>query len=110
MLDVFAFLEGGEQFVKMHVAASRGKTRPQLLGQLPPDRASPWFIFERVGVDYAGPPLIKLGRVRRSTISKAYFAVFVSLSVKAVHLELVTDLSTDEPLATETLPINFFPP
>ena len=43
-------------------------------------------------VDYAGSVYIKLGAVRRPTIVKAYVAVFVSLSVKAVHIEAVSDL------------------
>jgi len=46
-------------------------------------------VFENVGVDYAGPIQIKYGHVRKPTIVKAYICVFVSLSVKAVHLELV---------------------
>ena len=77
-----------------------GKARPQLLGQLPPVHTSPGFIFERVGVDYAGPVLIKSGQVHQPTVTKAYVAVFVSLAVKAVHLELVTDLSTAAFVAT----------
>ncbi len=35
------------------------------------------------------------GHVRKPTIVKAYIGIFVSLSVKAVHLELVTDLTSD---------------
>ena len=52
-------------------------------------------LFDRVGVHYAGPIYITYGSVRRPTTVKAYICVFVSLSVKAVHLELVSDLSTD---------------
>ena len=65
------------------------------MGQLPPVRVTPDIVFTNVGVDYAGPVLIKRGAVRRPTITKAYIAVFVSLSVKAVHLELVSDLTTE---------------
>ena len=46
-----------------------------------------------VGVDYAGPFYIKYGSVRKPTIVKGYVCIYVSLSVKAVHLELVSDLS-----------------
>ena len=69
------------------------------MGQLPPVRVTPNIVFTNVGVDYAGPVLIKRGAVRRPTITKAYIAVFVSLSVKAVHLELVSDLTTEAFLA-----------
>ena len=75
------------------------KPQPPLMGQLPSARVTPDIVFSNVGVDYAGPILIKLGAVRRPTVVKAYIAVFVSLSVKAVHLELVSDLSADAFLA-----------
>ena len=39
--------------------------------------------------------MIKYGYVRKPTIVKAYICIFVSLTVKAVHLELVTDLTTE---------------
>ena len=37
------------------------RPQPQLLGQLPKERLSPRLVFEHVGVDYAGPLLIKQG-------------------------------------------------
>ncbi len=67
------------------------RPQPQLMGQLPPERVTPGMVFERVGIDYAGPVQLKLGRVRKPTIVKGYICVFVSLAVKAVHLELVSD-------------------
>jgi len=39
--------------------------------------------------------LIKYGHVHKPTIVKAYICVFVSLAVKAIHLELVSDLTAD---------------
>ena len=71
------------------------RPQPQMLGQLPAERLTPGLVFEHVGVDYAGPVYIKYGFVRKPTIVKAYICVFVSLSVKAVHLELVSDLTTE---------------
>eukprot|EP00731_Ephydatia_muelleri_P001304 Em0001g1304a len=52
-------------------------------------------VFDRVGLDYAGPFLVKYGSVRKPTIVKSYLCVVVSLSVKAVHLELVSDLTSE---------------
>ena len=52
-------------------------------------------VFDNVGVDCAGPMYIKLGSIRKPTVVKAYIAVFVSLSVKSVHLEVVPDLTTE---------------
>ena len=71
------------------------KPQPQMLGQLPIERITPGPIFDKVGVDYAGPVFIKYGHTRKPTIVKAYVCVFVSLTVKAVHLELVSDLTTE---------------
>ena len=51
-------------------------------------------------MDYAGPIWIKSGHVRKPVITKAYVALFVSLSVKAVHLELDTELTTAAFIAT----------
>ena len=76
------------------------KPQNQLLGQLPSEHVTPGTVFENVGVDYAGPFLIKYGSVRKPTIIKAYVCVFVCLSVKAVHLESVSDLTTDAFIAT----------
>lgn len=56
-------------------------------------------MFDKVGVDYAGPVYTKIGPSCRPTLVKTYVAVFVSLSVKAVHLEAVSDLTADAFLA-----------
>ena len=79
------------------VTCRRKSSRPQppIMGQLPMERITPDAVFDKVGIDYAGPIYIKQGSVRKPTILKAYVCVFVSLSVKAVHLELVSDLTTD---------------
>ena len=55
-----------------------------MMGQLPLERVTPGCVFEKVGVDYAGPFLTKYGMVRKPTIVKSYACIFVSLVVKAV--------------------------
>ena len=75
------------------------KPQPQLVGQLPKEHVTPDIVFDKMGVDYAGPIYIKYGYVRKPVIVKAYICVFVSLSVKAVHLELASDLTSDAFLA-----------
>ncbi len=60
------------------------------MGQLPMECVTPDSIFENVGV---GPLYVKYGSVRKPTVLKSYVCVFVSLSVKAVHLELVSNLT-----------------
>lgn len=66
-----------------------------MLGQLPIEQVTPGPVFDKVGVDYAGPVTIKYGHGRKPTLVKAYICIFVSLTVKAVHIELVTDLTSD---------------
>uniref|UniRef100_A0A1X7UCG2 Integrase catalytic domain-containing protein n=1 Tax=Amphimedon queenslandica TaxID=400682 RepID=A0A1X7UCG2_AMPQE len=65
------------------------------MGQLPAERINPSMVFENVGIDFAGPLYIKYGHVRRPVIIKSYISVFVSLNVKAVHLELVSDMTSE---------------
>ncbi|XP_018368501.1 PREDICTED: uncharacterized protein LOC108764660 [Trachymyrmex cornetzi] len=56
--------------------------------------------FTISGVDYAGPVQIREGRRRgRIPLSKGYIALFVCFHTKAVHLEAVTDLTTEAFLA-----------
>ena len=65
------------------------------MGQLPPERVTPDMVFEHVGLDFAGPLYLKQGSVCKPTILKSYVCVFVLMAVKAVHLELVSDLLTE---------------
>ena len=83
--------------IRQCVICRRQSAKPehQLMGQLPLERVNPGIVFENVGIDYAGPISIKYGYVRKPTIVKSYISVFVSLSVKAVHLELVSDLTSE---------------
>lgn len=66
-----------------------------LLGQLPLNRITPSRPFLNCGVDYAGPFFIKAGLPRSKQLLKTYLCVFVCLSTKALHLELVSDLTTN---------------
>lgn len=66
----------------------------QLMGTLPTDRVTPARPFQKIGIDYCGPFQVKQSRIRSSIISKGYIAVFVCFSTKAVHLELVSDMTT----------------
>ena len=72
---------------------------PQLMGQLPPARVEPDFVFHTTGLDYAGPYLLKEGYVRRPVVIKCWMAVFVCFCTKAVHLELVKDASAESLVA-----------
>ncbi|XP_062713531.1 uncharacterized protein LOC134290408 [Aedes albopictus] len=65
----------------------------QQIGQLPTARVTPSRPFAVTGVDYAGPVYLKAIH-KRASPTKAYICVFICFTTKAVHLELVSDLST----------------
>ncbi|XP_053691464.1 uncharacterized protein LOC128739980 [Sabethes cyaneus] len=62
-------------------------------GQRPKPRTTPTRVFAVTGVDYCGPIYLKPVH-RKAASQKAYIAVFVCFSTKAVHLELAGDLTT----------------
>lgn len=67
----------------------------QQMGNLPADRVSVSRVFSKIGIDYAGPYLIKEIKHRNKKLVKAYVCIFICLATKAVHIELVTDLTVD---------------
>jgi len=71
----------------------------QPMGQLPKQRVTPSKPFSITGVDFARPMQVKTG-LRKIVLVKAYIAIFVCMTVKAVHLEeMVLDLTADAFLA-----------
>jgi len=69
------------------------------MGDLPAARLVANRPFFNVGMDYGGPFLVRESRRRGARTNKIYLAVFVCMSVKAVHLETVSDISTEAFLA-----------
>ncbi|XP_044003640.1 uncharacterized protein LOC122849111 [Aphidius gifuensis] len=65
------------------------------MADLPEDRVNARNVFKNVGIDYCGPFFIKEKKFRNTTKIKIYVCVFVCMSVKAVHLEVVSDLTTE---------------
>ena len=78
------------------------KAGSQFMGQLPPSRFNPQFVFFETGVDYAGPFITLAGHTRRPVELKTYLAIFVCFHTKAVHLELVRDATTKSFIACLT--------
>lgn len=75
------------------------RTPNPVMADLPAARVQACRPFGRVGIDYAGPLPMRECRLRKPRVYKAYIAIFVCMSMKAVHLEVVMDLSTDAFLA-----------
>jgi len=75
------------------------KASQQLMGQLPSTRVQPAQPFTTTGIDYAGPIVLRLGSTRSKQTTKGYIAIFVCFVTKAVHIEVVTNLTTEAFLA-----------
>lgn len=72
----------------------RANTMQPIMGHLPEARTNAYFPFYSCGVDFAGPFMISNRKGRGNRITKCYLCLFVCLSTKAIHLELVSELST----------------
>lgn len=95
---------GGRSLIRRiyHQCHKCFRSRPvlvqQSLADLPSSRVTPTRPFAVCGIDYCGPVFIK-SPIRNRTPTKAYIAIFVCFATRAVHIELVSDLSTPAFLA-----------
>lgn len=64
------------------------------MGDLPPVRLTPTRPFLAIGIDFAGPFHIKDGTLKSRKTVKTCICIFICLVTKAIHIELVNDLST----------------
>ncbi|GFX94049.1 integrase catalytic domain-containing protein [Trichonephila clavipes] len=77
----------------------KAKSGEQLMGNLPANRFSAGRAFLNVGIDFGGPFIIKPSIPQSKVKLKSYLALFICMAIKAVHLEVVSDLSADAFLA-----------
>ena len=66
----------------------------QKMGQLPAPRVTKVLPFVHTGVDFAGPFILRYGNPRKPDTCKAYLSIFVCLTTKLVHIEVVSSAST----------------
>lgn len=72
----------------------KGKSMEQLMGNLPSERLQLSRCFKEVGVDFAGPIVVRAKYDRRcAKLTKGYICIFVCMASRAVHLEAVEDLT-----------------
>lgn len=96
---------GGSSLVRSHLhrctTCCRFKAHAgvQKMGDLPPSRIIPSRPFSRTGLDYAGPIQLRTTKGRGHRSYKGFIALFICLATKAVHLEVVSDYSTQTFLA-----------
>ncbi|XP_072392197.1 uncharacterized protein [Diabrotica undecimpunctata] len=76
------------------------KPLAQIMSDLPKERLCSAQVFAHVGLDFGGPFLIKASKLRKSPLIKSYIALFVCMSTRAVHIELVSGLTTEAFLLT----------
>ncbi|GIY24383.1 reverse transcriptase [Caerostris darwini] len=84
------------KIVNKCVVCCRYYSKPvkQLLGDLSKARVEFSRAFTNCGCDFTGSIDIKLAKRRGKKSTKAYVALFVGLATKALHLELVGDLTS----------------
>ncbi|XP_070530058.1 uncharacterized protein [Cardiocondyla obscurior] len=96
---------GGRQIVKsfIHKCAKcirwKGTACFPLMGSLPHARTSPLPPFFNTGLDYAGPIMMRTSKGRGQRAYKGFIAIFVCFSTRAVHIEAVSDYTTEAFLA-----------
>lgn len=73
----------------------KAQIRNQVMGNLPSCRVEYLRPFLKVGVDYAGPIPIHMRKGRGQKTHKSYLCLFICLSTKAIHLELVGDMTSE---------------
>ena len=66
---------------------------------LPITRVKPSPPFAVTGINYAGPLLIRRGHARKPTLLKSYACLFICCTTKAVHIELMSNLTSEAFLA-----------
>lgn len=99
------WIVNGKNAVKnvIHKCIVCHRAKPRFLnykmGELPKERAVFERAFKHTGIDYCGPLFIKERKYRNRAKVKVYVAVFVCFATRAVHIEIVSDLSTEAFLA-----------
>lgn len=77
----------------------RPKLAQQIMGDLPSTRVSVAKPFSVTGVDFCGP-ITTTYKLRGCRTTKSYIAVFICFATKAVHMEVVSDLTAKAFLAS----------
>lgn len=83
------------------VTCTRYKARhpTPIMGNLPVSRVQNHRVFSQIGMDYGGPYLVKECKRRNTKTTKVYIALFICMATKAVHIDIVSDLTASAFLA-----------
>lgn len=69
------------------------------MGDLPPSCVQNHRVFSPFDMDYSGPYLVKKCKRRNTKTTKVFIELFICITVKTVHIEIISDLTTDAFLA-----------
>lgn len=88
--------------VRSCVSCFRSKPKPAnaIMADLPKHRVEAARPFSITGIDYAGPVILPDRKGRPYKTYKAYICLFICFVTKCMHIELVTDLTSQAFIAT----------
>ncbi|GFX71213.1 integrase catalytic domain-containing protein [Trichonephila clavipes] len=69
------------------------------MGDLPKERITPDKVFNSTGIDLCGPFFIKNKYQRKGPEIEVYVCIFICLVTKAIHLEIISDLTSQALIA-----------
>ncbi|XP_026475507.1 uncharacterized protein LOC113380510 [Ctenocephalides felis] len=78
-------IDGRNTIKKLTCVRFKAAAAEQLMGSLPVDRVNVKRPFLAIGVDYAGPVMLRASRQRKTPQIKAYIVLFVCMSTKTVR-------------------------
>ncbi|XP_059048841.1 uncharacterized protein LOC131844082 [Achroia grisella] len=91
----------GKSMIKSYIrkclicARHNAVARTQIMGDLPKARVTPSRPFLHSGVDFTGPFQVLISKGRGMKTKKAYISIFICMATKAIHLELVGDMTSE---------------
>ncbi|XP_059045010.1 uncharacterized protein LOC131840832 [Achroia grisella] len=85
------------QYIKKCITCIRYSTSCQqpFMGDLPSSRVTASRPFSRSGVDYCGPINVRISKGRGCRCFKGYVCLFVCMVTRAIHLEVVSDMTSE---------------
>ncbi|KRX45995.1 hypothetical protein T05_15605 [Trichinella murrelli] len=91
-------MSGSEKCIRSCITCRRKDVRPfcPLMSELPVARVEPAIPFGHVGLDFAGPLHVQ---DEDRDVRKVYICLFTCMVTRAVHIEIVVDLTTTSFLA-----------
>ena len=75
----------------------------QIMSELSYERINEPPVFNCTGLDLCGPFFVTYKNQRKRTMNKIFICVFICFVTRATHLELLSDLTSDALISTETI-------